>query len=183
MQHIGTETTLDAMLDARRDRRTVLGAGAAVDGRVAPRTSARLFPDFEKVERQYYKDTGIFPIQHVVAIRKDVYKANPWVGKSLYTAFNKLSRDKAYEIYRHQAENMHRMFMVSWITQHFLEMQALLGEDWFPMGSSETTGRSIRSCAIITSRGCPKGVSSRRNCFCRKRSTTEIGRGKTRYGC
>jgi 4,5-dihydroxyphthalate decarboxylase len=69
----------------------------------------------------------------VVAIRKDVYRANPWIGKSLYAAF-KQSRDKAYELYRHQSENMHRMFMVPWITQHFLEMQALLGEDWFPYG-------------------------------------------------
>src|SRR4029079_16844635 len=94
---------------------------------------ARLFPDFEKTEREYYKTTGIFPIQHVVAIRKDVYKANPWVAKSLYDAF-KQSRDKAYETYRHQAENMHRMFMVPWITQHFSEMQALLGDDWVPYG-------------------------------------------------
>jgi 4,5-dihydroxyphthalate decarboxylase len=29
---------------------------------------------------------------------------------------------------------MHRMFMVPWITQHFLEMQALLGDEWFPYG-------------------------------------------------
>jgi 4,5-dihydroxyphthalate decarboxylase len=94
---------------------------------------ARLFPDFEKVERDYYKSTGIFPIQHIVVIRKDVYRANPWIATSLYTAF-KRARDKAYETYRHQAENMHRMFMIPWITQHSLEVQELLGDDWFPYG-------------------------------------------------
>jgi hypothetical protein len=55
------------------------------------------------------------------------------VAKSLYKAF-KEARDSAYELYRHQAENMHRMFMVPWITQHFLEVQALLGDEWFPYG-------------------------------------------------
>jgi hypothetical protein len=123
VQHIGTETTLDALFSALVPPSMTRGS----------KNVARLFPDFEAVERDYYKTTGIFPIQHVVAISKDVYRANPWVGASLYKAF-KESRDKAYEMYRHQSENMHRMFMVPWITQHFLEMQALLGDDWFPYG-------------------------------------------------
>jgi 4,5-dihydroxyphthalate decarboxylase len=43
----------------------------------------RLFPDFESVERDYYKTSGIFPIQHIVTIRRDVYEENPWGAKSL----------------------------------------------------------------------------------------------------
>ena len=132
VQHIGTETTLDKMLDAG-EIDALFSALVPPSMARGSKNIARLFPDFEKVERDYYKSTGIFPIQHVVAIRKDVYKANPWVATSLYDAF-KDSRDKAYEIYRHQSENMHRMFMVPWMTQHFLEMQALLGDDWFPYG-------------------------------------------------
>jgi len=127
-----TETTLDAMLDAG-EIDALFSALVPPSMTRGSKNIARLFPDFEKVERDYYKSTGIFPIQHVVAIRKDVYQANPWVGASLYKAF-KESRDKAYEMYRHQSENMHRMFMVPWITQHFLEIQALLGDDWFPYG-------------------------------------------------
>lgn len=52
-------------------------------------TVARLFPDFHAVERDYYQRTGIHPIMHLIAIRKDVYEANPWVAKSLYDAFEK----------------------------------------------------------------------------------------------
>jgi 4,5-dihydroxyphthalate decarboxylase len=132
VQHIGTDTTLDAMLDAGE-------IDALFSALVPPsltkksKNVRRLFPNFEKVEREYFKSTGIFPIQHVVAIRKDVYRANPWVARSLYQAF-KEARDNAYENYRHQAENMHRMFMIPWITQHCLEMQELLGDDWFPYG-------------------------------------------------
>jgi 4,5-dihydroxyphthalate decarboxylase len=132
VRHIGTETTLDAMLEAGE-------IDALFSALVPPslmkksKNVRRLFPDFESVERDYYRSTGIFPIQHVVAIRKDVYRANPWVARSLYEAFNE-ARDKAYEMYRHQAENMHRMFMIPWLTQHCLEMQDLLGDQWFSYG-------------------------------------------------
>ncbi len=34
----------------------------------------RLFPDYEALEKEYYRRTRIFPIMHLVAIRKDVYE-------------------------------------------------------------------------------------------------------------
>ena len=55
------------------------------------------------------------------------------MARSLYNA-SVAARDKAYEMYRYQAGNMHRMFMIPWITQHCLEMQELLGDDWFSYG-------------------------------------------------
>ena len=130
----------------------------------------RLFPDFEKVERDYYKTTGIFPIQHVVAIRRDIYDANPWVAKSLYKAF-KDARDAAYALYRHQAENMHRMFMVPWITQHFSEVQALLGNEWFPYGLKQNYKPLDTFLDTTMSRDFRNGASSRKICFFLKRWT------------
>lgn len=132
VRHIGTETTLDAMLDAGE-------IDALFSALVPPsivrksKNVRRLFPDFEAVERDYFKSTGIFPIQHIVAVKKDVYRANPWIARSLYQAFNE-ARDKAYETYRHQAANMHRMFMIPWMTQHCLEMQETLGDQWYSYG-------------------------------------------------
>ena len=52
----------------------------------------RLFEDYPEVERQYFRDTGIFPIMHTVAIRRDVYEANRWVAQSLYKAFVQAQR-------------------------------------------------------------------------------------------
>ena len=47
----------------------------------------RLFPNYVEMERDYYKRTGIYPIMHLVAIKKDIYERYPFVATSLYDAF------------------------------------------------------------------------------------------------
>jgi 4,5-dihydroxyphthalate decarboxylase len=43
---------------------------------------ARLFPDFRKTERAYFKKTEIFPIMHAVAIRNTLVEQHPWLPKA-----------------------------------------------------------------------------------------------------
>ena len=57
-----------------------------------PGTVKRLFPDFVAVEREYYRRTKIFPIMHVLAIRREVYEKNRWIAMSLHKAFVKAQR-------------------------------------------------------------------------------------------
>jgi 4,5-dihydroxyphthalate decarboxylase len=47
----------------------------------------RLFEDSPKVEAEYYKKTGIFPIMHSIALREGVWEAHPWIARSLFKAF------------------------------------------------------------------------------------------------
>src|SRR5882672_9934706 len=46
----------------------------------------RLFENFMEVEKKYIQETGIFPIMHAVAIRKELVNQNSWIARNLLTA-------------------------------------------------------------------------------------------------
>ena len=43
----------------------------------------RLFPDFRTAEKTWYAKNGLFPIMHVLAIRKDLAEREPWIATSV----------------------------------------------------------------------------------------------------
>jgi 4,5-dihydroxyphthalate decarboxylase len=90
----------------------------------------RLFPRFVDVERDYYRRTRVFPIMHTVVLRRDVYRANPWIAQSLFKAFAR-AQQIAYE-------NLHRTSalatMLPWQVAHVEDARRELGDDWWPYG-------------------------------------------------
>lgn len=69
---------IDAIISARPPRSFMAG-----DGRIV-----RLYADYQGAEQDYFDATGIFPIMHTVAIKRDVYEANRWIARNLYVALN-----------------------------------------------------------------------------------------------
>jgi 4,5-dihydroxyphthalate decarboxylase len=47
----------------------------------------RLFPDTRAAEMAYYKKTGLFPIMHLVGIKRALVEQHPWLATSVYKAF------------------------------------------------------------------------------------------------
>jgi len=90
----------------------------------------RLFPDFKKVEQQYFRETRIFPMMHTVAIRREVYEANRWIAQSLMKAFTEAQRRTYDDLYVTAALKA----MLPWLTSHVEEARALMGEDFWPYG-------------------------------------------------
>jgi 4,5-dihydroxyphthalate decarboxylase len=90
----------------------------------------RLFEDYESVERAYYQKTKIFPIMHTVVIRREVYRANPWLAQSLYKAFV-LAQRIAYEDL-HQTAALKTM--LPWALHHAEDTEALMGRDYWAYG-------------------------------------------------
>jgi 4,5-dihydroxyphthalate decarboxylase len=90
----------------------------------------RLFPDYKEVEKDYYRRTGVFPIMHLVAIRKEVHERHPEVAKSLYEAFCK-SKNIALKRMRHLGAPR---YMLPWMGAEIDEIDAVFGEDPWPYG-------------------------------------------------
>ena len=42
----------------------------------------RLFPEFRSLEQRYFRETGAFPPQHLIVLRRAVWEANPWIAKA-----------------------------------------------------------------------------------------------------
>ena len=61
----------------------------------------RLFPNYVELEKEFYKRTKIYPIMHLVAIRKQVYEKYPFIATSLYDAFcksKKIALEKMFNL-------------------------------------------------------------------------------------
>jgi len=90
----------------------------------------RVFPDTVAAERDYYSATGIFPIMHVVVVRRDVYDRYPWVAQSLYKALLLAKREAFANLYDSSALR----FMLPWLNQDLEGAKALMGADYWSYG-------------------------------------------------
>jgi len=91
-------------------------------------TVARLFPDFQKEEQEYYKRTRVFPIMHPVVIKKEVLDRAPWVAKSLFDAVNESQR-----LYAQFMQQPHRLSF-AWAASYLEQERSLFGGNPFRQG-------------------------------------------------
>ena len=89
----------------------------------------RLFPDYEVREHRYYEQTRVYPIMHIVAMRRAVFDAHPWTARNLYNAFEE-SRRRSLDRILDPAVSR---YPIPWLTSYALRMQQMFGE-LFPYG-------------------------------------------------
>jgi 4,5-dihydroxyphthalate decarboxylase len=113
----------------RGDIQAIIGSGLPDALRTNPDVQ-RLFPDFHAAELDYYRRTRIFPIMHLVAIRRDVYEKHPFIATSLYKAMNE-AKDIALEKMRHVGA---LRYMLPGMTAELDEIDDVFGGDPWPYG-------------------------------------------------
>ena len=99
----------------------------------------RLFPDVREVEESYYRQTRIFPIMHVIAIRHEVYQRNRWLARSLLKAFTE-ARDLAF---RGLDETAALPLVLPWAYEEIGRVQDLMGADYWSYGLNDANERVL----------------------------------------
>lgn len=94
------------------------------------RAVAQLFPDHVAAERDYFNRTRIFPIMHLVGVRRSLVEREPWIATSLYDAFSQAKRIATADLWSPGAVKI----TLPWISEEFVRTVALMGEDFWPYG-------------------------------------------------
>lgn len=94
---------------------------------------ARMFPDYRATEQDYYRRTGIFPIMHLIGIRRSIHERHPWVAVNLYKAFLEAKRHAMYEL----SQIGHLFVSLPWSVMERDRTVALMGEDFWSYGVEE----------------------------------------------
>lgn len=111
------------------DIAAIIGSGLPKALKTNPNVK-RLFPDYRAREVDYVKRTGIFPIMHLVAVRRDVYEQHPFVATSL---FNACCEAKAIAA-RKMRELGTLRYMLPWMAAEIEEIDDVFGGDPWPYG-------------------------------------------------
>jgi 4,5-dihydroxyphthalate decarboxylase len=118
----------------RKAESTLLGMLAAgeLDAVMSAREipARRLFSDYRAAEAEYWKKTRIFPIMHVLVVRRDMYERDRWVAMSLYQAFEEAKRKSVARVREFGLSHL----PMPWLPDHLAQWRALAGEDFWPYG-------------------------------------------------
>lgn len=111
---------IDAAISARVPNAFDKGGGDIV----------RLYPDYRADEMRYFDTTGIFPIMHVIAMRRAVFARYPWVAMNMFKAFEQAKQRSLERIGDLTASRI----PVPWAASVAGEWSKRFGADPFPYG-------------------------------------------------
>jgi 4,5-dihydroxyphthalate decarboxylase len=90
----------------------------------------RMFEDYLDVEMKYVKETGIYPIMHAVAFRREIVEAHPWIAGNLFKAFDEARRRSV----ERALNNTSSALPLPWGYEFARKMQEVVGKDLMPYG-------------------------------------------------
>jgi 4,5-dihydroxyphthalate decarboxylase len=123
------DTTLSAMLEA-----------GEIDGIIAPRAPAAfdrgdprvgwLFPEPDVTAADYFRRTRIFPIMHVLGLRRTIAEAHPWLPGALLKAFEQSKQRALAKLTDVAATKVTMPF----VEEQLRKVRALMGQDFWSYG-------------------------------------------------
>ncbi len=104
----------------------------------------RLFPDYKAEEVRYYQRTQIFPIMHVMGIRREIVERHSWIAVELYKAF-----DAAKTLAMKRMENP-RIVPLAWYREAWEEQEEVLGPDPWEYGLTEKNRHNLETLIMYS---------------------------------
>lgn len=126
---IAPDKTLNGMLESGEIHALISARAPSSFVKGSPKVR-RLFPNYKEVEMDYYKRTKIFPIMHVLVIRRGLYEQHPWVARSLYKAFCE-AKERAIKA-MHISNTL--ACTLPWLFAEIDQLKQIFGPDWWPYG-------------------------------------------------
>ena len=115
-------------------------ADGEIDGFIAPRAPdldlrkhrniGWLFPDPTAAAKDYYKRSGIFPIMHLVGVRRELVQEHPWLPAALLKAFEQ-AKAAALGLLRDTSATK---VTLPFVEENLKAARELMGEDFWPYG-------------------------------------------------
>ncbi|QYK43612.1 MAG: 4,5-dihydroxyphthalate decarboxylase [Paracoccaceae bacterium] len=105
----------------------------------------RVFPDFEAAEQAWHRRTGFFPIMHIVALRRSLAEAHPWLPMALYEAFV-AARDVAMARLREVWLGSANRLSLPWLNAAMERARAAMGADYWPYGFARAEDEIAAAC-------------------------------------
>lgn len=157
LQQIPDDRTLSGMLESGEIDGYIGARAPSCFLRGAPNVG-RLFRNYVESEQDYFKRTKIFPIMHMVGIRRSLVEQCPWLPVSVYKAFITAKQLAVKEL----DEICHLAVSLPWMVHHHNEAKRLMGEDYWPYGLDanhhviDTFSRYHHAQGLSTRRVAPK---------------------------
>ena len=105
----------------------------------------RLFADPAAEERAYYARTGLFPIMHVIGVRRTLADEHPGLAADLFRAFVE-ARNLAMREHDLTARSSANRMMLPWFADQWEATKDLMGDDFWPYGMAENRAELEAVC-------------------------------------
>ncbi|HTW37701.1 MAG TPA: hypothetical protein VMD49_03955 [Steroidobacteraceae bacterium] len=152
VEKIDLELPADVRLEDAAPTRTLteLLERGDIDGIIGPRLPPRfgapdapigwLFQDPAGAAIEYFKRTRIFPIMHLLGVRRTLAERHPWLPASLVKAFTAAKTLAAARLRDTSASQV----MLPFLEEQLLVAERVMGEDFWPYGL-ETSRKTLET--------------------------------------
>ncbi len=132
----------DVRLESVPEGATISGelASGALDALIGPRAPScfdrnhphvgYLFPNPREAATDWYRRTKLFPIMHLLGIRKTLAEAHPWLPASVYKAFEQSKSVALAKL----GDTAATKVTLPFVEEQLRATRALMGEDFWPYG-------------------------------------------------